>query len=269
MYLCCYASDHPTSWILFLPWAEYRYNTSYQTAAQMTHFEVLYGRFPPTIARYVKDDSGHPLVDAQLLERDHVLQLLKINLAQAQARMKFYADKHRRDISFNIGDWLYVKLQPYRQSSIRLQRYSKLGRRYFGPYQVLKRVGPVAYELDLPSTALIHPVFHVSMLKKCLGHPDQQVTPLDLVDSTSSINLYPIAVLDRRQVQRGSATVRQCLIQWNGLTIDDATWEDNEKLHQLYLAFHLEDKVHLDEEGTVLNPNAAEGPAGEYIAQRN
>lgn len=60
----------------------------------MTHFEVLYGRFPPTIARYVKDDSGHLLVDAQLLERDHVLQLLKINLAQAQAWMKFYADKH-------------------------------------------------------------------------------------------------------------------------------------------------------------------------------
>ena len=120
-----------------------------------------------------------------------MLQLLKQNLNRAQTRMKTLADKSRTEVAFEIGDWVYVKLKMYRQVTLGLQKDHKLGRRYFGPFQVLKRIGSVAYKLTLPEAAKIHHVFHVSMLKRCVGTPEQQVTPLqfvDFVDPTSQLN---------------------------------------------------------------------------------
>ncbi|KAJ0779179.1 putative nucleotidyltransferase, Ribonuclease H [Helianthus annuus] len=92
MYLRCYVMDRPKDWFKFLPWAKYWYNTSFQTAAQMTPFEIIYGRKPPSLTRYVKDSTSNSLVDSQLLDRDMVLNTLKRNSLRAQARMKFYAD---------------------------------------------------------------------------------------------------------------------------------------------------------------------------------
>ncbi|XP_015078159.1 uncharacterized protein LOC107021962 [Solanum pennellii] len=131
----------------------------------MTPFQALYGREPPTIARYIMGSTASEL-----------------NLNRAQTRMKTLADKSRTKVAFEIGDWVYVKLNPYRQVTLRLQKDHKLGRRYFCTFQVLKKIGSVAYKLTLPEAAKIHPVFHVSMLKRCVGTPEQQVTPLQLID---------------------------------------------------------------------------------------
>ncbi|KAF5763515.1 putative nucleotidyltransferase, Ribonuclease H [Helianthus annuus] len=137
MYLRCFVTDQPKEWVRFLPWAEFWYNTSFQTAAKMTPFEILYGRKPPSVSRFVKDSTGNSIIAAQLIERDAILQLLKTNLLKAQDRRTLAANKHRRDVQFQVGDWVYVKLQPFRQNSVRLQRHYKLGRRYFGPYQAV------------------------------------------------------------------------------------------------------------------------------------
>ncbi|KAL4282814.1 hypothetical protein GQ457_16G014550 [Hibiscus cannabinus] len=243
MYLRCYVSDCPKTWLSMLPWAEYWYNTSFQSSAQMTPFEVLYGRTPPTIVRYLRDSTGHSFLDAFMLQRDEVLQTLKVNLLKAQARMKNLADQHRRDIVFEVGDWVYIKLQPYRQNSLRLHRHHKLGRRYFGPYKILRRIGSVAYHLELPSSTHIHPVFHVSLLRKCVGVPDQQVTPLHLVDSTATIVLQPAAIVSARTVTHQGQSIKQCLVRWEGLTADADTWEDKDLLLQSFPTLNLEDKV--------------------------
>ncbi|KAM0028419.1 putative nucleotidyltransferase, Ribonuclease H [Helianthus debilis subsp. tardiflorus] len=243
MYLRCYVMDRPSDWFKFLPWAEYWYNTSFQTAAQMTPFEVVYGRKPPNLTRYIKGSTSNSLVDSQLLDRDEVLITLRNNLLRAQSRMKTYADTNRRDVQFAIGDWVFVKLQPFRQHSIRLQRHYKLSRRFFGPYQVLERVGQVAYKLQLPPEAKIHNVFHVSMLRKCTGKPTQQITPLHLVDSSSTLKLHPAQLLDQRTLLRGSSSVPQYLVQWEGLPVQEATWEDKAILQRIFPDFHLEDKV--------------------------
>ena len=154
-----------------LSWAEYWYNTAYQTSAGMTPFQALYGRMPPTIPQYIRGSTNNLVVEQYMLNRDEVLALLKRNLAKAHSRMKDITDRKRQDTHFAEGDWVYVKLKPYRQSSVRLQHHHKLGLRYFGSFQVIKRVGEVAYKLALPEAARIHLVFHISMLKKCVGNP--------------------------------------------------------------------------------------------------
>lgn len=147
-YLRCYVAEVPSLWVTMLPWAEFWYNTSYQTSAGMTPFQALYGREPPTIARYILGSTTSELVESYLLQRDEVLQILKNNLFKAQNRMKTLADKSCTNTSFEVGDWVYVKLKPYGQSTLCLQSDHKLGRRYFGPYMVLKCIGAVHIALN-------------------------------------------------------------------------------------------------------------------------
>lgn len=82
--------------------------------------------------------------------------------------MKKYADLKQRKVEYQVGNIVFLKIRPYRQVSLRKKRNEKLSQ-FFGPYKILERVGPMAYKLDLRSTASIHPVFHVSQLKKILG----------------------------------------------------------------------------------------------------
>ena len=95
--------------------------------------------------------------------------MLKDNFHQAQHGMKHYADMHRSDREVEPHDWVYLRLQPYRQTTLALHRNMKLAPRFYGPFQVVARIGKVAYQLQLPASAHIHPVFHVSLLKKKLG----------------------------------------------------------------------------------------------------
>lgn len=128
MHLRCFTTDSPTSWFKIHPWAEFWYNTSFQTSSKLTPFEVIYGRSPPTISRFIVDSSTNQAVIDTFKERDETLAILKANLKQAQDHMKALADKGRCDISFNVGDRVYVCLRPYRQLALRLHRYSKLSR---------------------------------------------------------------------------------------------------------------------------------------------
>lgn len=83
--------------------------------------------------------------------------------------MKMVFDLDHKDREFNVGDWVYLPLQSYRQTNIKLRTNFKLSPRFYGPFKILQRNGPVAYKLELPTRSRIHPVFHVSVLKKKLG----------------------------------------------------------------------------------------------------
>jgi len=144
----------------------------------MTPFEALYGRAPPSLTSYVAGSSKIAAIDENLAKRSDILQLLKNNLHRAQHRMIQQVNSKRRDKEFAEEDWVYLKLQPYRQVSVHRRSSQKLAKRFYGPFRILHRIGPVAYELELPSTARIHPVFHVSLLKPCIKTPDTQILPL-------------------------------------------------------------------------------------------
>ncbi|KAJ0508738.1 putative chromatin remodeling & transcriptional activation CHROMO-DOMAIN family [Helianthus annuus] len=100
------------------------------------------------------------------------------------------------------------------------------------------------------------------MLRKCTGTPNQQVTPLHLVDSSTTLILEPFAILDQRTLFRGSTSIPQYLIQWSGLPATDATWEDKTSLQKSFPNFHLEDKVFLNE-AVMLCPQSAQQRAND------
>nr|GEV43713.1 reverse transcriptase domain-containing protein [Tanacetum cinerariifolium] len=206
-YLRCFSSSKPKQWVKWLPWAEYWYNTSFHSSIGMTPFKVLYGRGPPTIMGYDKGGATTFEVDQYLLERDEVLDELKLHLRRAQPLMKVQADGKRPS-------------------------------RFYGPFEIVEKVGAVAYRLKLPATAAIHPVFHVSQLKAVIGdHVAEPELPMGLTKDMAVV-CKPVEVIRTREGSEGL----EFLMVWEGLKRDEATWERANMLCKQFPAFHLEDK---------------------------
>ncbi|KAF2325716.1 hypothetical protein GH714_033646 [Hevea brasiliensis] len=200
-------------------------------------------RHPPGVPRYEGGHSPIHEVDQTLQTRDEILRELKSHLSRAANQMKQYVDLKRRDVEFQVGDHVYLKLQPYRQQSVSKRASQKLASRYFGPYRVLERVGKLAYKLELPAGSKVHPVFHVSLLKQHIGDtfPVSDVLPL-LSDDGEAI-LEPATILDTRWIRRGSRTIQESLVLWKHLPQEDATWENSVELQVRFPNLNLEDKV--------------------------
>jgi ribosomal protein L21E len=96
-------------------------------------------------------------------------QVIKQHLLRTQVRMKHQADKQRSEVSYEVGDKVYLKLQPYVQTSLANRTHQKLAFKFLGPYVITDKVGAVAYKLHLPGGSLVYPVFHASQLKKCVS----------------------------------------------------------------------------------------------------
>ncbi|PNY17392.1 Ty3/gypsy retrotransposon protein [Trifolium pratense] len=251
-YLRCFVHDKPKQWGHYLHWAEWHYNTAIHTSTGISPYEVVYGRPPPTLADYVPGSSKLQAVDATLTERDIVIEVLKNKLLKAQNTMKEYADLKRIPHQFKVGDWVFVKLRPYRQNSVLGRRFHKLSKRFYGPFKLVRAIGEVAFELELPDTSRIHPVFHVSQLKPCF---DNTVVPLALPPETVDNQpcITPIAILDWRTNEENGQ--QEALVQWEGLFPEDATWENYQDLKNSYPTFDHEDMVSLDEQRDVMNQN--------------
>ncbi|KAL0535737.1 hypothetical protein IC582_030078 [Cucumis melo] len=149
-YLRCFCNEKPKEWSKWLPWTEYWYNTTFQRSIGMTPFQVVYGRQPPTILSYGSSLSKNSTVEEMLQERDIVLISLREHLRLAQEQMKLYADRKRRAVEFSVGEYVFLRIRPYRQLTVRSRRNEKLAPRFFGPYKIVERIGPVAYRLQLP-----------------------------------------------------------------------------------------------------------------------
>jgi hypothetical protein len=123
---------------------------------------ALYGYHPPSITSSLKEKSKVQEVEDHIEHQQQVLQMLKDNLTMAQNCMKQQANQHHSEIFFEVGDSMFLRLQPYKQMSLKQSKKdNKLSPKYYGPYKVLQEIGTMAYKLELPASSRVHPVFHV------------------------------------------------------------------------------------------------------------
>ncbi|KAI9153591.1 hypothetical protein LWI28_013554 [Acer negundo] len=252
-YLMCYCYWEQKRWKKYISWAEYWYNTSHHASINMSPFEVMYGRPPPMLITYEKGTARNEEVERELIARDEVVAKVKKELEKAHGRMKKYYDQGRRDVSFELGDFMYLKLQPYRQKSLKKKFNVKLSQRYYRPFKVLERIGEVAYKLELPSTSRLHLVFHVTMLKKRVGNSSLISSDLPAFDTEGNLLIRPIIALGYRNWKKGCGMTKvwQVLVQWQGVLTEEATWEDYDEMVERFPDFSLEDKSILEERGNV------------------
>ena len=113
--------------------------------------------------------------------------------------MKQQVDQHRSERSFDVGDWVFLRLQPYKQMPLKQDKKdNKLSPNYYGPYKVLKNIGTMEYKLELPASSRVHPIFHVSCLKKVIGENLLVQTILPKLDEEGKIILEPEVVMETR-----------------------------------------------------------------------
>lgn len=147
--------------------------------------------------------------------------------------MTVQANKHRVERVFQVGDMVYIELQPYYQTSVVARECPKLAAKYYGPYKIVDRIGSCAYKVDLPIDAAIHPVLHVSQLKFALTsyQAASSLPPLALLTSL----LRPLEILDRKLVKRENSAATQWLIQRKNSSPANATREFVEDFQMRFL----------------------------------
>jgi hypothetical protein len=223
------ALKHGGSWDKSLPYAESSYNNSYQASLKMSPFEALYGRKCRTLLYWEKTGERQFFGPEIIQETEEQVWLIRENLRTAQSRQKSYADTRRRQLEFKEGDHVYMKVSPIRGMR-RFKVKGKLSPRFIGPFMILKRVGKVSYQLELPDhLADVHDVFHVSQLKKCLRVLEEQLPMEDLsVQEDLTCTEYPIKILDTLTRATRSKVIKMCKVQWSHHSEDEATWEREE-----------------------------------------
>ena len=158
--------EHKGSLDEHLPLVEFAYNNSYQASIQMAPCEALYGRSCRSPICWT--EMGESSITGLDLIRDtsEKVSLIRQRLLTAQSQPKSYVDVRRRPLEFEVGDHVFLKVIPKR-GVVRFGKGGKLSQRFIRPFEILERIGIVAYQLALPpSMSGVHEVFHVSMLRK-------------------------------------------------------------------------------------------------------
>lgn len=230
-YLRCYVHACPRQWSAWLDLAEFWYNTSMHSALGKSPFEVLYGFAPQQFGLHAADDPPVSDLAKWLLDRELMTDVIRQHLNRAKQTYEEAADSHHSERSFQIGEWVFLKLQPYVQSSLADRAHQKLAFKFFEPFRVVERIGSVAYRLELPASSSIHLVFHVSQLKKVVG-AHQVVSPS--LPSAAIRWSIPVSILQHRTILKGTSPTRQGLIQWSNLPCSLSTWEDLDYFRQQF-----------------------------------
>ena len=150
---------------------EFAYNNSWQASIGMAPFEALYGK--KCRAPTCWDEVGERIIEGPDLVRitTEKVAVAKEKLKEARSRQKSYADIHRKALEFTPGEHVFLKVSPWKGVR-RFGLKEKLSPRFIGPFEVLERVGDVAYRVALPpQLSHMHNVFHVSVLRRYNYHP--------------------------------------------------------------------------------------------------
>ncbi|KZV25809.1 Retrotransposon protein, Ty3-gypsy subclass [Dorcoceras hygrometricum] len=218
--------DYADSWDSKLPLVEFTYNNSYQDSIEMAPYEALYGRKCRSPIHL--DDAGERSeIGPDIIEQTaEAIKRIRDRMKTAQSRQKSYADSHRRDLNFEIGDHIFLKIAPMK-GVMRFGRKGKLSPIFIGPFQILERIGTLAYRLALPpELSAVHNVFHVSALRKYIANPSHVLRhePIQL-SSDLTYEEFPEKILSRENRKLRNRTIPMIMIQWANHSEREATWE--------------------------------------------
>jgi hypothetical protein len=200
--------QYDKNWDKCLALAEFFYNNNYQSSLKMAPFEALYSRRCRTPLSWSQTGERKIFGPDLVTEAEEKVRIIQSNLKAAQSRQKSYADKRRKPLQFEVGDFVYLRVSPTRG----IQRFGvkgKLAPRYVGPFETLKICGPVAYRLQLlPQLAAVHDVFHVSQLRKCIKTPTKIIDLQAVkIESDLSYTEHPIRTLGTKERSTRRETV--------------------------------------------------------------
>ncbi|KAJ9561520.1 hypothetical protein OSB04_006680 [Centaurea solstitialis] len=209
-----------------LPLVEFSYNNSYHASIQCAPYEALYGRKCRSPLNWLEVGESRLIRPDIVQETTDKIKMVQEKLKAARDRQESYADNRRKPLEFQIGDRVLLKVSPWK-GLIRFGKKGKLSPRFVGPFEILDRIGPVAYRLDLPpELSSIHDTFHVSNLKKCLSE-ETVVLPLEeiQIDEQLRTTEEPIEILDREIKQLRRSKIPIVKVRWNSRHGPKFTWE--------------------------------------------
>ncbi|GJR27834.1 putative reverse transcriptase domain-containing protein [Tanacetum coccineum] len=227
--------DFGNGWVKHLPLVEFSYNNSYHASIKAAPFEALYGRkcrSPVCWAEVGQVQLTGPELVQETTER--IIQI-KQRIQTARDRQKSYADLKRKPMEFQVGDKVMLKVSPWK-GVVRFGKRGKLNPRYVGPFKVLKKVGAVAYKLELPQElSRVHNTFHVSNLKKCYSD-DPLVVPLEGLQVDDKLHFVeePVEIMDREVKQLRRSRVPIVKVRWNSRRGPEFTWEREDQFRKKY-----------------------------------
>lgn len=223
------------NWDDHLPLIEFSYNNSYHTSIKCAPFEVLYGRKCRTPVCWTEIGDSQVIGPEIVQATSDRIAIIRERLKAARDRQKSYADNRRKPLEFQVGDQVLLKVSPWK-GVVRFGKKGKLAPRYVGPFEILERIGPVAYKLKLPQELRgIHDTFHVSNLKKCLSD-DTQPIPLEDIRIDHKLHFVekPIEIVDRDVKKLKRSRIRLVKVKWNYKQGPEFTWELEDQMKQKY-----------------------------------
>ncbi|CAN6711623.1 unnamed protein product [Malus baccata var. baccata] len=206
---------------------EFAYNNSYHSSIGMSPFEALYGKSCRTPLCWSK-------VGERVLVGPEIVDETTQNI-QPRIDKKSLPDKDATDRVYKVGDWVFLKLSPWR-GVVRFGKKGKLSPRYIGPYMITERVGEVAYKLELPpELSKMHNVFHVSMLRHYILD-SSHVIPLQPLEINSDLTYdeEPVTILDWKDKKLRNKTVHLVKVLWRNHSVEEATWETEDRMREMY-----------------------------------
>ncbi|GJX01825.1 putative reverse transcriptase domain-containing protein [Tanacetum coccineum] len=227
--------DFGNGWVKHLPLVEFSYNNSYHASIKAAPFEALYGRkcrSPVCWAEVGQVQLTGPELVQETTER--IIQI-KQRIQTAHDRQKSYADLKRKLMELQVGDKVMLKVSPWK-GVVRFGKRGKLNPRYVRPFKVLKKVGVVAYKLELPQElSRVHNTFHVSNLKKCYSD-DPLVVPLEGLQVDDKLHFVeePVEIMDREVKQLRRSRVPIVKVRWNSRRGPEFTWEREDQFRKKY-----------------------------------
>ena len=223
------------SWDRHLPLIVFAYNNIYQSSIEMAPYEALYGRKCRTPLCW--DEIGErKLLGPEIVQvmTDNV-KVIRNRLKIAQDRQKSYADNRMRDLEFQVGDQVFLRISPWK-GVLRFRKKWKLSPRYMGPYEIVERIGEVAHRLKLQlELARIDDVFHVYMLRKYIADPSHVLRdqPVEFKEDLTYEERL-VQIVDRKDQVLRNKVIPLVKVLWMNHGREEATWERKDQMQTQY-----------------------------------